>query len=176
MTRARSLTSIGLAAAAIAALAVAGCGGGGGGNASASTSHPKTATGNAATVGVASTDLGKVLVDSQGRTLYLFAKDRGTTSACTGACATAWPPLRASGKPVAGSGAQSSLLGTTKRSDGKPEVTYNGHPLYLYVGDQKAGDTSGQGITAFGGGWYALTASGGQVTATASGSGGGNGY
>jgi predicted lipoprotein with Yx(FWY)xxD motif len=173
MNRTRSFSLIGLAAAAIAALAVAGCGGGGG---TAGASTPKTSTGHAATVGVAGTGLGTVLVDSQGRTLYLFAKDQGTTSACSGACATAWPPLRASGKPVAGTGVKSSLLGTIKRSDGKPQVTYNGHPLYLYVGDQKAGDTSGQGITAFGGGWFALTASGSQVTATAPGSGGGNGY
>jgi predicted lipoprotein with Yx(FWY)xxD motif len=150
--------------------------GGGNGDASASTSPPKTATGHAATVGVASTGLGNVLVDSQGRTLYLFAQDQGTTSACGGACAAAWPPLRTSGKPLAGGGAKAALLGTTKRSDGKPQVTYAGHPLYLYAGDQKAGDTSGQGITAFGGGWYALTASGGQVTGTAPGSGGGNGY
>lgn len=175
MNRTRSFSLIGLAAAALAALAVAGCGGGGG-NASASTPQPKTSTGHAATVGVASTGLGNVLVDSQGRTLYLFAKDQGTTSACTGACAAAWPPLRVSGKPLAGGGAKAALLGTTKRSDGKPQVTYNGHPLYLYVGDRKAGDTSGQGITAFGGGWFALTASGSQVTATAPGSGGGNGY
>src|SRR3954454_11536316 len=164
MNRTRSFSLIGLAAAAIAALAVAGCGGGGG-NASASAPQPTTSTSHAATVGVAGTDLGNVLVDSQGRTLYLFAKDQGTTSACSGACATAWPPLRASGKPLAGGGTKAALLGTTKRSDGQPQVTYNGHPLYLYVGDQKAGDTSGQGITAFGGGWYALTASGSQVTA-----------
>jgi predicted lipoprotein with Yx(FWY)xxD motif len=176
MNRTRSFSLIGLAAAALAALAVAGCGGGGGGNASASTPQPKTSTGHAATVGVASTGLGNVLVDSQGRTLYLFAKDKGTTSSCSGACATAWPPLRASGNPVAGTGVKSSLLGTTQRSDGKPQVTYNGHPLYLYVGDQKAGDTNGQGITAFGAGWFALTASGTQVSGSASGSGGGNGY
>jgi predicted lipoprotein with Yx(FWY)xxD motif len=176
MNRTRSFSLIGLAAAAVAALAVAGCGGGGGGNASASAPQPKTSTGHAATVGVASTGLGNVLVDSQGRTLYLFAKDQGTTSACSGACAGAWPPLRVSGKPLAGGGAKAALLGTTKRSDGKPQVTYNGHPLYLYVGDQKAGDTSGQGITAFGGGWFALTASGSQVTATATGSGGSTGY
>jgi len=71
---------------------------------------------------------------------------------------------------------KSSLLGTTQRSDGKPQVDYNGHPLYLYAGDQKAGDTNGQGITAFGAGWFALTASGSQVAGSASGSGGGNGY
>jgi predicted lipoprotein with Yx(FWY)xxD motif len=170
MNRTRSFSLIGLAAAAIAALAVAGCGGG------TSTPQPKTSTGDAATVGVASTALGNVLVDSQGRTLYLFAKDQRMTSSCSGACATAWPPLRGSDNPVAGTGVKSSLLGTTQRSDGKPQVTYNGHPLYLYVGDQKAGDTSGQGITAFGGGWFALTASGSQVTATAPGSGGNTGY
>jgi predicted lipoprotein with Yx(FWY)xxD motif len=175
MNRTRSFSLIGLAAAAFAALAVAGCGGGGD-NASASRPQPKTSTGHAGTVGVAGTGLGNVLVDSQGRTLYLFAKDQGTTSACSGACANAWPPLRVSGKPLAGGGAKAALLATTKRSDGKPQVTYNGHPLYLYVGDQKAGDTSGQGITAFGGGWYTLTASGSQVTATAPGSGGDNGY
>ena len=175
MNRTRSFSLIGLAAAAIAALAVAGCGGGGG-NASASAPQPKTSTGHAATVGVAGTGLGNVLVDSQGRTLYLFAKDHGTTSACSGGCATEWPPLRVSGKPLAGTGVKSSLLGTTKRSDGKPQVTYNGHPLYLYVGDQKAGDTSGQGITAFGAAWFALTASGTQASGSASGSGGGNGY
>ena len=127
-------------------------------------------------MGVARTGLGNVLVGSQGRTLYLFAKDKGTTSSCSGACATAWPPLRASGNPVAGTGVKSSLLGTTQRSDGKPQVTYSGHPLYLYVGDQKAGDANGQGSTAFGAGWFALTASGTQVRGPASGSGGGNGY
>jgi predicted lipoprotein with Yx(FWY)xxD motif len=174
MTRSRSLIPIGFAAAAIAALVVSGCGGSG--NASASSSQPKSASGNAATVGLGSTGLGKVLVDSRGRTLYLFAKDMGTTSACSAACATAWPPLRASGKPVAGSGVKSSLLGTTKRSDGNPQVTYNGHPLYLYVGDQKAGDTNGQDVNAFGARWYALTASGTQVAGTAPGSGGGSGY
>lgn len=180
MNRTRSFSLIGLVAAAVAALAVAGCegggGGGGGGNAHASTPQPKTSTGHAATIGVARTGLGNVLVDTEGRTLYLFAKDQGTTSACSGACATAWPPLRASGKPVAGTGVKSSLLGTTQRSDGKPQVTYNGHPLYLYVGDKKAGDTNGQGITAFGAGWFALTASGTQVSGSASGSGGGYGY
>ena len=173
MTRIRSLVPISLAIAAIAALAVSGCGNNSSsGTASAST--PKTASGSAATVGIASTDLGKVLVDSQGRTLYLFAKDKGTMSTCSGTCATDWPPLRASGKPLAGRGVKSSLLGTTTRTDGKPQVTYNGHPLYRYVGDQSAGDTNGQGVVAFGAGWYALTAAGSQVTGT--GSGGSSGY
>jgi predicted lipoprotein with Yx(FWY)xxD motif len=176
MTRPRSLSLAGLAAAAVAALAVAGCGGSGGGDASASTPQPATANGHPATVGVASTGAGKVLVDAQGRTLYLFAKDKGTTSTCSGACAAGWPPLRASAKPVAGNGANGSLLSTTPRSDGKPQVTYAGHPLYRYVGDSKAGDVNGQGVDAFGARWFAVTASGSQVSGSASGSGGGNGY
>jgi predicted lipoprotein with Yx(FWY)xxD motif len=168
----------GAAVVPLVALAVAGCGGGGGGgNASASTAPPKTASGQSATVGVANSGLGNILVDSQGRTLYLFKKDSGTKSACFGACATAWPPLRASGKPSVGSGANASMVGTTKRSDGKPQVTFNGHPLYLYQGDNKAGDTNGQGITAFGGGWFALSPAGNQVSGqpSSSGSGGGAG-
>jgi predicted lipoprotein with Yx(FWY)xxD motif len=121
---------------------------------------------------VAQSGLGSILVNSQGLTLYLFQADSGTTSACFGACAAAWPPLRATGQPSAGKGVTASLLGTTPRSDGNPQVTYNGHPLYLYVGDKKAGDTSGQGVTAFGGSWFALSPTGAQVTSAPSSSGG----
>ena len=163
------------AAVPLVALAITGCGGGDGGNATASSTPPKTASGKAATVGVANTDLGNILVDSKGRTLYLFQKDTGTKSACFGACATAWPPLRVTGKPLVGSGASAALVGTTTRSDGKPQVTYNGHPVYLYQGDSGAGQTNGQGITAFGGGWFALNAQGDQVSGQGSNS-GGNGY
>jgi predicted lipoprotein with Yx(FWY)xxD motif len=171
---------IGALAAAIAvpltALAVSGCGGGN--NANASNGPSTTASGKAATVSLASAgNLGKVLVDAQGRTLYLFQKDSGTRSACTGACATAWPPLRAAGKPVVGAGLSAAKVGTTARSDGKPQVTYNSHPLYLYIADKKPGDTNGQGINAFGGGWFALTAAGNMVSGSGSGSGGGaSGY
>jgi predicted lipoprotein with Yx(FWY)xxD motif len=94
-------------------------------------------------------------------------------SACFGACASDWPPLRASGKPTVSSGANASMVGTTTRSDGKPQVTYNGHPLYLYTGDQKPGDTNGEGLTPFGGGWFALSPAGNQVSGQASSSGGG---
>jgi predicted lipoprotein with Yx(FWY)xxD motif len=125
---------------------------------------------------VAKSSLGNILVNSQGLTLYLFQADSGTTSTCFGACATAWPPLRATGQPTAGSGVTASLLGTTPRSDGNPQVTYNGHPLYLYVGDKKAGDTTGQGVTAFGGGWFALSPTGAQVTSAPSSSGAIPGY
>jgi predicted lipoprotein with Yx(FWY)xxD motif len=121
-------------------------------------------------------NLGKILVNSQGRTLYLFQKDSGTTSSCTGACAAAWPPLRANGQPTVGSGANASMVGTTTRSDGNPQVTYNGHPLYLYAGDKNPGDTNGQGLTAFGGGWFAVSPAGDQISGTGSNSGGGYGY
>jgi predicted lipoprotein with Yx(FWY)xxD motif len=168
------------AAVPLIALAAAACGSGGGG-ASASPTPAKTTTGQPATVGVANSGLGQILVDSQGRTLYLFQKDSGTTSACTGACATAWPPLRVTGQPTAGSGANASLLGTTQRSDGNPQATYNGRPLYTFSGDQKAGDTNGQGVNAFGASWFALTSAGNQASGQSSGggsssSGGASGY
>ena len=157
----------------LVALAVAGCGS----NNNGSPATAKAAGGSSATVSVANTGLGKILVDSQGRTLYLFQKDSGTKSACSGACASAWPPLRASGKPTAGGGAKASSLGTAPRSDGKPQVTYNGHPLYGYQGDSKAGDTNGQGINGFGAPWYVLSPSGNAITAASSSSGGSsNGY
>jgi predicted lipoprotein with Yx(FWY)xxD motif len=172
MTRRRSVPLFaGAAVIPLAALAV-GCGSSNSGGATASTTpasttpaaSPPVTTARVATVHVASTRLGKVLVDSRGRTLYLFKKDKGTKSACSGMCATFWPPLRASGKPTAGSGANASLIGTTKRSDGKPQVTYNGHPVYTFVMDKKAGDTKGEGVTAFGASWFAISASGKQVS------------
>ena len=153
----------GLAALPLVALALAACGGSGS-NAS-STTPPKTAAGGSATVGISNTGLGKVLVNSQGLTLYMFGKDTATTSACTGACAGNWPPVRANGKPSLGSGAKASLVGTIKRSDGKPQVIYNGHPLYTFSGDSKPGDTNGEGLSAFGGTWDALSPAGNPISA-----------
>ena len=177
MTRSKPITFLaGAAAIPLTALAVAGCGGGGGdATAVAGAAQDRERTGRRRSAS-RTAGLGKILVDSKGRTLYLFKKDSGTKSACSGACASAWPPLRANGKPTVGGGANASLVGTTTRSDGKPQVTYNGHPLYLYAGDQKAGDTNGQGLTAFGAGWYALTPAGNQVSGPASSSGGSSGY
>jgi predicted lipoprotein with Yx(FWY)xxD motif len=172
MTRHRSVTFLASAAALpLAALALAGCGGNGN-SASGTTTAPKTSSGSPATVGVANVGLGKILVNSKGRTLYLFKHDSSTTSTCFGACAVNWPPLRASGKPTLASGANASLVGTTKRSDGKPQVTYNGHPLYLFSGDNKAGDTNGEGVSAFGSLWYAVSPAGKQIAS----SGGSTGY
>jgi predicted lipoprotein with Yx(FWY)xxD motif len=173
MTRSRPIGFLAAAAVALVALAAAGCGSS---NDNATTTV-KPASGSSATVSVANTGLGKILVDSQGRTLYLFVQDTGTKSTCSGGCATAWPPLRASGKPTVGGGAKASLLGTTPRSDGKPQVTYDGHPLYLYQGDSKAGDTNGQAVNGFGAPWYVLAPSGTAITTKSASSGGGtNGY
>ena len=161
----------------LAALAVAACGGGG----AATAATPNTPNGTSATVAVAKTSLGSILVNSTGRTLYLFKADVGAKSACSGACASAWPPLLATGNPTAGGGLTASKLATTTRSDGTHQVTYNGHPLYLYIGDKKPGDVTGQGITAFGAAWFALTPSGNQASTSApssagGGSSGGGGY
>jgi predicted lipoprotein with Yx(FWY)xxD motif len=179
MTLGRSITFLaGAAAVPLVALVVAGCGGGGGGGeATGAPAPPRTASGGPATVGVATTGLGEILVDSTGRTIYLFKKDKGTKSACSGDCASAWPPVRASGKPTVGSGANVSLVGTAARADGKPQVTYNGQPLYLYAGDEKPGDTNGQGLTGFGAPWWVLSPAGNEVTAQAASSdGGGSSY
>jgi len=116
-----------------------------------------------ARVDVAKTRLGRILVDSKGITLYDFPPDRGTTSVCYGACAALWPPLLTKGGPIAGPGVRSSLLGTTRRKDGKLEVTYNGHPLYYFVSDRKPGQTTGQGVNQFGGPWWVLSAAGKEI-------------
>jgi len=104
--------------------------------------------------------LGKILVDGNGLTVYLFVADTGTASTCYTSCAKIWPPVLTAGAPQAGAGAQASLLGTTARTDGTTEVTYAGHPLYYFIQDKKAGDTTGQGVNGFGGLWWVLTPSG----------------
>ena len=179
MTRTRSMTFFaGATALVVAALAAAGCGSSGGSNAN-SPAPPQNASGQSATVGVANENVGKILVDSQGRTLYLFEKDTGTKSMCSGACASDWPPATASGHPKAGSKVDAALLGTSTRSDGKSQLTYNGHPLYRYAGDGAAGDTNGQGLTAFGGAWYVVSPTGQKIeghATSATTSGGVNGY
>ncbi|MDQ1375549.1 MAG: hypothetical protein QOJ09_2887 [Actinomycetota bacterium] len=170
----RSLLAL---APAAAALVVAGCGGGGSGSTQqnngqsvyggAAATGGKT-TGNAgaasgATVALRKLKVGTALVDGQGRTLYLFEADKGSTSTCNSACASLWPPATTSGKPTAGPGVDAAKLGTTKRSDGTLEVTYNGHPLYRYAPDTKAGDATGQALNQFGAPWYVLAASGNKI-------------
>ena len=104
--------------------------------------------------------LGKILVDGNGMTVYLFVADTGTASTCYTSCATIWPPVLTTGAPKAGAGAQASLLGTTARTDGTTGVTYAGHPLYYFIKDKKPGDTTGQGVNGFGALWWVLTPSG----------------
>jgi len=172
MTRSKRITF--LARAAVVPLAALTFAGFGAGAAGASAAPEAAAKAKPATVRVAKTDLGNVLVNSKGRTLYMFLADQGTTSACTGACAANWPPLRASGTPKAGKGAKASLLSTSPRPDGKAQVVYNGHPVYTFQKDTKAGETTGQGLNAFGAQWFALSGTGNQVTAQPSTSGGSN--
>src|SRR4051794_9745776 len=173
--RSRPITLLASAAVIpLTALAVTGCGGGGN-SSTAPSGPPKTAGGGTATPRPQRSSPGKNPPPPKGHTPHLFKKDSGTKSACTGACASAWPPLRASGKPSVGSGASASLVSTSPRSDGKPQVTYNGHPLYTFTGDQSPGNTNGQGVNAFGARWYVVSAAGNQVTAKASSSGGGGG-
>jgi predicted lipoprotein with Yx(FWY)xxD motif len=162
MTRSRPIAFLASAAVVpLIALVVAGCGGG---NAATAATAPRTTHATSATVSLANTGLGSILVDSTGRTLYLFEADSGTKSACSGGCAAAWPPLLAHGKPTVGSSLNASLIGTAKRSNGTEQVTYNGHPLYLFVKDTAAGQTTGQGLTAFGAPWYVLSAGGDAIT------------
>ena len=112
------------------------------------------------TVGIATTPLGKIVVDARGRSLYLFEADHKGKSACYGACAQAWPPVLVSGKPKAGPGARAALLGVLHRSDGKSQVTYKGHPLYRFFKDTKRGQVKGQGLDFYGGEWHVLTPAG----------------
>ena len=105
----------------------------------------------------------KALVGANGRTLYLFQGDKNGTSACTGACAAAWPPYTVTGTPQAGSGVNQALLGTITRPDGTTQLTYNGHPLYYFAADTASGSAHGQGLTAFGAEWYAVGASGSKI-------------
>ncbi|HEX4324010.1 MAG TPA: hypothetical protein VHZ77_05185 [Gaiellaceae bacterium] len=106
------------------------------------------------------TKVGQVLATSSGRTLYLFVVDKHGRSACYGQCATFWPPLMKKGKVSAATGVKAKLLGTTKRKNGKLQVTYKGHPLYLYKLDHGAGQIAGQGQKFFGGKWWVVSAAG----------------
>lgn len=194
--RARTAGPLAVGAAAVAAAAVAGCGGGSSTSSNPTTSPPPTPatsppssptmsppsspapTGGAAPGGTIKTasvgTLGQIVVDGQARTVYLFQKDTGTTSSCSGSCAAVWPPVTTTGKPQAGSGADAAKLGTTKRSDGRTEVTYSGHPLYYYAPDGgTSGSAKGQGLNQFGAKWYVLSPAGAPVTKQPSGGGGG---
>ena len=125
---------------------------------------PADAASKHAVVKTRSTSLGKILVDGKGRTLYLFRKDTGRRSRCSGACAQAWPPVTTRERPEAEGGAKQSKLSTSRRANGKRQVLYNGHPLYRYAFDSAPGDTFGQGLNAFGASWFVLAPSGRAIT------------
>ncbi|MFC8854968.1 hypothetical protein ACFT5D_18170, partial [Streptomyces sp. NPDC057144] len=107
---------------------------------------------------------GKMLVDEKGRTLYLFEKDTKNKSKCDDDCAKAWPPFTVKKTPTPGHGVKKDLLKTTKRDDGSEQVTYNGHPLYRFADDQKAGDINGQDVDAFGAKWFVVDPDGKKIT------------
>jgi predicted lipoprotein with Yx(FWY)xxD motif len=166
-------TRLALAAlpAGLAALvALAGCGSGS--SASSATASPSTSGttgGGMATIAMTKNpQLGPILTDSMGNTVYVFAKDSKGMSNCNGACASVWPPVTTTGKPTAGSGVLASKLGTTKRSDGSTQVTYGGRPLYTYTADSSPGDVTGNGVNTYGGLWYAVQPNGSNAPAGSS--------
>jgi predicted lipoprotein with Yx(FWY)xxD motif len=163
---ARRKTVLFAAALGGVAVAAAACGSSGSTASTASTSSTGSAGSSAprltaSVVSTHATSLGTVL--AAGRTVYLFEKDKGSSSECTGACASLWPPVTTKGMPTVTGQAQSTLLGTTRRSDGSMQVTYAGHPLYFFAGDHAAGDTAGEGLKDFGAGWYVLAPNGHKI-------------
>jgi len=158
----RRLSFIGSIAAA-AALLIAGCGGGSSNNSSSST-PAKSPSGSALVNSASTASLGDLIVGPNGRTLYAFKKDTGAASACSGACASEWPPLTTSGKLTSSGDVPMASLKTVKRDDGKLQVTFDGHPLYYFAGDSAPGQANGQGLDDFGASWWALSPSGKEIT------------
>jgi predicted lipoprotein with Yx(FWY)xxD motif len=164
-----------LASVPVLIAALAGCGSSGSATA-ASTGPPAAAT--AASGGkalkVRSTSLGRILVDTKGRTLYAFGHDLKNKSRCSGACASNWPPALAPKKPRVGAGVSKAKLRVIKRSGGARQLSYAGRPLYRFSGDSAAGDANGQGVTAFGGTWHVVAPSGKVIMGSGQSSSGGN--
>jgi predicted lipoprotein with Yx(FWY)xxD motif len=163
------LVRLGWSVAGLAALAfiAAACTGGGSASSGAGAygAAPATSSGSpsAAIVDLRGSKLGQTLVDGQGRTLYLFEADKAGKSKCNGACTSAWPPYVTNSTPQVGTGVSGALLGTSIRGDGATQVTYHGHPLYYFAGDNRPGDAAGQGLDAFGAKWYVLASSGNKL-------------
>jgi predicted lipoprotein with Yx(FWY)xxD motif len=177
---------LGAAGLAALALALSACGS----SSSSSSSTPATtapaagasstpaSSASGSTVNMTTINGTAVVTNSAGKTLYWFAPDTSTTSKCTGSCSTYWPPV--TGPVTAGSGV-TGTLGTITRPDGTTQATYDGHPLYTYVGDTAAGQAKGNGLNLSGGLWYEMTVSGakaatGTTASTPSASTGGGGY
>ena len=165
-----ALPAIAATAAVLAACSSSGTSAAGG--SSTSTSSPAAATAGSlktATIGGAT-----VLTNSKGFTLYSFAPDTSTKSNCNGTCAQNWPPVHG---PATASGVKGTF-GTIKRSDGSVQATFDGHPLYTFVGDTAPGQAKGNGLNAAGGLWHEVTTSGTAPagSSTSGSGGGGNGY
>ena len=160
----------------VVALVLAACSNGstttppaGGGTTSTAASSPSGGPMSGATVQVANdATYGKILTDGEGNTLYLFESDTGTKSSCTTGCSSTWPALTVTGSPTAGTGINSSLLGSAKQADGSTQVTYNGHPVYRYSGDSAPGQTNGEGILGL---WFVVSSTGTPVKQAMSGGG-----
>lgn len=175
-------TAAGLVSLTASALLITGCGSSSGSSATATAAvkapassaaaatSAVAAAGAAVTIQTKTAALGTYLTDQAGRTLYVFAADTGSTSTCNAGCTTYWPPLTGTAK--AGSGIQASALGSSARSDGSKQVTYDGHPLYYFAGDKTPGSTAGQGSTGSGAKWWVVGVDGKAITTTASSSGG----
>ena len=161
---------LGIPLAAVLAAAACGSAAAASPSAPASSAPAAGSSASASTTGTVITthagSAGAFLTNGSGRTVYLWAKDGMNMSACSGACAAAWPPVPATGTLTATGGAKASDLGTITRSDGTKQVTYDGHPLYYFVGDSAAGQTNGQGSDNFGAKWWLVAPSGAKITAT----------
>jgi predicted lipoprotein with Yx(FWY)xxD motif len=153
-----------ISVAALMIAALAGCG-----SSSSSAQDDPTATASTQVAAAAAkgpklklveSDYGTILSNGRGRALYLFTADRGKSSNCSGDCATAWPPYIVKSKPLAGRGVKAGKVGTTRRSDGRLQATYAGHPLYFYESDNEPGEVLCQAVNEFGGYWYVLRSSG----------------
>jgi predicted lipoprotein with Yx(FWY)xxD motif len=147
------------AVAAIAILALVGSAPGAGGNGSPTVGKGERPT-HGTTIKTLQSQFGKVLFSRSNRAVYYFAKETGRTPKCYGACAEAWPPVLTRARPQAAGAARAGLLGTTKRANGRKQVTYDGHPLYFYVADPK-GEVLCHDIEEFGGLWLAVKPHGG---------------
>ena len=172
--RRRALLVVPAAAAGLAALAACSSSSSSpaGASSPAGTSSASSGSAEAAAVGLKTASIGgvTVLTNAKGFALYTFAPDTATKSACSGACAAAWPPQTALATVK-------SPYSTIKRSDGSTQLTFNGHPLYTFTGDTGPGQASGNGVNAFGGLWHEVPASGAAAPAGSSSTGsGGGGY
>ena len=185
VTRLPAAVKLGVPLAA-ALLAAAACGSsssssgsaasGGNGYGGAAASSAPAAAGTAAVIETHTGSAGTFLTNGSGRAVYMFAKDPTNQSACSGACAAAWPPVTTTGAATVSGGAKASDLATITRSDGTKQVTYDGHPLYYFVGDTGPGTDKGQGIDGFGAKWWLVAPTGSSITTavTVGGSGAGS--